>query len=252
MRTLKLHFPDEALPTLDTYLKQTREARVFRRAQAVREVVKGQRLQTVSDALHFTYSALRKWVHRFAHQGIQGLVDRPRPGRPPKVTCALAKHLDRLVDEDPLQHGSLHSQWSCQELATVLARQTGVQVSRESVRVVLKKKDISSSRPTGRLNPHPADLAYASLELAALEYQARRGEIILLYEDETILWRFALPRAGWWRTAQRARLPLRPLSQSQIKREEALKRQTWLRYRSWSRITSGVLLSVLGAQYRKS
>ena len=115
MRTLKLHFPDEALPTLDTYLKQTKEARVFRRAQAVREVVKGQRLQTVSDALHFTYSALRKWVHRFAHQGIQGLVDRPRPGRPPKVTCALAKHLDRLVDEDPLQHGALHSQWSCQE-----------------------------------------------------------------------------------------------------------------------------------------
>ena len=101
MRTLKLHFPDQALPTLETYLKQTKEARVFRRAQAVREVVKGQRLQTVSDALHWTYSALRKWVHRFANQGIQGLVDRPRPGRPPKVTCALAAHLDRLVDEDP-------------------------------------------------------------------------------------------------------------------------------------------------------
>ena len=60
----------------------------------------------------------------------------------------------------------------------------------------------------------------ALLELAALEYQARRGEIILLYEDETILWRFALPRAGWWRKAQRARLPTRPLSQSQIKRDE--------------------------------
>ena len=40
MRTLKLHFPDNALPTLDTFLKQTKEARVFRRAQAVRDVVK--------------------------------------------------------------------------------------------------------------------------------------------------------------------------------------------------------------------
>src|ERR1700745_2366206 len=64
MRTLKLHFPDDALPTLDTFLKQTKEARVFRRAQAVRNVVKGQRFQTVSDTLSFTYSALRKWVHR--------------------------------------------------------------------------------------------------------------------------------------------------------------------------------------------
>jgi transposase len=75
----------------------------------------------------------------------------------------------------------------------------------------------------------------------------------LLYEDETILWRFALPRAGWWRKAHRTRLLTRPLSQSQIKREESLKRQAWLQYRAWSRITSGVLLSVIGAvQYGTS
>jgi hypothetical protein len=106
---------------------------------------------------------------------------------------------------------------------------------------------LSFYRPTGRLDPAPADLAYGSLALAALEYQARRGEIIVLSEDETILWRFARPRAGWWRTAQRARLPTRPLSQSQITRDEALTRPVWLRYRAWSRITSGVLLSVIGA-----
>ena len=139
MRTLTLRFPDDALPTLDTFLKQTKEARVFRRVEALREVVKGQRLQTVSDTLSFTYSALRKWVHRFAHQGTPGLLDRPRPGRPPKVTCELEQHLNRLVDQDPLAHGALHSQWSCRELATVLARETGVQLGRESVRGVLKK-----------------------------------------------------------------------------------------------------------------
>jgi transposase len=140
MRTLKLHFPDDALPTLDSLLKQTKEARVFRRAQAVRNVVKGQRLQTVSDALQFTYSALRKWVYRFASQGTQGLVDRPRSGRPPKITCELEQHLHRLIDQDPLEHGSLHSQWSCRELATVFARDPGVQLGRESVRGVLKKR----------------------------------------------------------------------------------------------------------------
>jgi hypothetical protein len=69
----------------------------------------------------------------------------------------------------------------------------------------------------------------------------------VLYADATILWRLALPRAGWWRTAQRARLPLRPLSQSQSKRAEALKRQAWGQDRSWSRVTRGVLLSVIGA-----
>src|SRR5215470_6226673 len=141
MRTLKLRFPDGALPTLATFLHQTKETRVFRRAQAVREVVKGQRLQTVSDTFSFTYAALRKWVHRFAHQGTPGLIDRPRSGRPPKVTCALEQHLNRLVDQDPLAHGALHSQWSCQAHPTVLARENPFQIGRESLRCVLKKRE---------------------------------------------------------------------------------------------------------------
>ena len=75
----------------------------------------------------------------------------------------------------------------------------------------------------------------------------------MLYEDETIVWRFALPRLGWGRRTQRYRLSTRPLSQGQIKQEERRKRQAWLQYRSWSRITSGVLLSVIGAvQYGTS
>jgi transposase len=139
MRPLKSHFPANALPTLETVLKQTQEARVFRRAQAVREVVAGHHVNTVSATFHLANSALRKWVQRFAQEGLQGLLDRPRSGRPPKGTCELEQHLNRLVDQDPLQHGSRSSQWSCRELATVLAQQTGIQLGRESVRGVLKK-----------------------------------------------------------------------------------------------------------------
>jgi transposase len=139
MRPLKSHFRDDALTTLEPVLKQTKEARGFRRAQAVREVVAGHHVNAVSALFHFTNSALRKWVQRFAQQGPQGLLDRPRPGRPPNMTCELERHLQRLVDHDPLQHGAHSSQWSCRELATVLAQQTGIQLGRESVRGVLKK-----------------------------------------------------------------------------------------------------------------
>ena len=140
MRPLKSHFPDPALTTLETLLKQTKEARGFRRAQAVHAVVAGQHVSTVSATFHLANSALRQWVQRFAQEGPQGLRDRARSGRPPKVTCALEQHLHRLVDQDPLEHGSLSSQWSCRELATVLARETGVQLGRERVRGVLKKR----------------------------------------------------------------------------------------------------------------
>jgi len=140
MRPLKSHFPVHALTTLDTMLKQAKEARVFRRAQAVRAVVAGHHISTVSATFHLANSALRKWVQRFAQEGPQGLLDRARSGRPPKITCELEQHLNRLVDQDPLQHGAVSSQWSCRELATVFARETGVQLSRESVRSVLKKR----------------------------------------------------------------------------------------------------------------
>jgi transposase len=139
MRPLKSHFPAQALSPLDTVLKQTKEARVFRRAQAVHAVVAGQHVAAVSATFQLANSALRKWVQRFAREGPRGLLDRPRSGRPPKVTCELAQHLNRLVDQEPLQHGALSSQWSCRELATVLAQQTGIQLGRESVRCILKK-----------------------------------------------------------------------------------------------------------------
>ena len=62
MRPLNVPLSADALPALDTCIKQTKAARCFRRAQAVREVVKGNRIHPVADPLTFPSSALRKWV----------------------------------------------------------------------------------------------------------------------------------------------------------------------------------------------
>ena len=139
MRPLNSQFAHDALPTLDLFMKQAKATRVFRRAQAVREGTAGQTLKAVSETFHFTNSALRTWVQRFAHEGTVGLMDRPRSGRPPKLTCELEAHLNRLVDQDPLTSGSVYSQWSCPELAQVMAQQTGVELGRETIRLALKK-----------------------------------------------------------------------------------------------------------------
>src|SRR4029450_12585315 len=147
MRPLTSHFPDQALTTLDTLLKQTKEARVFRLARAAREVVAGHHINASCAAGRWRHSALRRWVQRFAQEGPQGLWDRPRSGRPPTVTCELEQHLNRLIDQDPLQHGAVSSQWSCRELATVFARETGVQLGRASVRCLLKKTRRASTAP---------------------------------------------------------------------------------------------------------
>jgi transposase len=149
MRTLTLHFAADALPTLNTFVKQTQEARICRRAQAVRDVVQGPRLHTVSDTRHFTSSARRKWVYRFAHQGTPGLGDRPRPGRPRNVTGALEPSRTRLVAPAPLEPGARSSPWHGRALATALAQPTGVQRGRESVRGVVKQSRSATRVPPG-------------------------------------------------------------------------------------------------------
>jgi transposase len=139
MRPLKSTFPADAVTTLATLLKQTKEARIFRRVQAVQAVVAGAPITTVSSTFRLADSALRKWVQRFAAQGVLGFRDRPRSGRPPKVTAEVTTRLTALITHDPLQHGALSSQWSCRELATTLTTETGVQLGRESIRRTLKK-----------------------------------------------------------------------------------------------------------------
>ena len=139
MRPLSSHFSPAALPTLATLLKHAKEARVFRRAQAVREVVAGHTIQALSTTFHFTHSARRKWVQRFAREGTGGLFDRLRSGRPAKMTGEITPQRNRLVEQDPLQHGAIHAQWSCRELATALRQQSGVQLGRDRVRGALKK-----------------------------------------------------------------------------------------------------------------
>jgi transposase len=64
-------------------LKQTKEARVLRRAPAVRAVVAGHHVTAVAATFYFTHSALRKWGQRFAHYGVSGRAsERPERTNP--------------------------------------------------------------------------------------------------------------------------------------------------------------------------
>jgi transposase len=139
MRPLSSQFPDDALSTLDSLMKQAKQTRGFRRVQAVRQVVAGHTVKATSQTFNFTNSALRKWVKRFAQEGSPGLLDRPRPGRPRIVTEEVQACIHHLMEQDPLAHGARSSQWNGRELSQVVSKQTGVILHPDTVRVVLKK-----------------------------------------------------------------------------------------------------------------
>ena len=56
---------------------------------------------------------LRDWVHRYDAQGVAGLADDPRSGRPPTLTPEQMQELKAIVlaGPDPERHGVVR--WRC-------------------------------------------------------------------------------------------------------------------------------------------
>ncbi len=60
------------------------------------------------------------------------------------MTAEVERVTMELIDNDPLQYKSIYSQWTCSELLRVVKEKTGVKISRETLRAILKKTDIAS------------------------------------------------------------------------------------------------------------
>ena len=133
-----LTFPSDSCAVLDHFLRTTKpDARVVRRAVAVRAVAAGWLRIEVSEAQGIDVASLRRWVGRFVHEGVAGLLDHPRSGRPYALTPEQEAVLMRLVGQAPEQCGVQRRRWTCATLNAEFFRQTGVQITNETVRRIL-------------------------------------------------------------------------------------------------------------------
>jgi transposase len=60
---------------------------------------------------------VRKWRRRYCQQGLDGMADAPRPGRPRKFAAHVAVEVKALACELPITTGKPLARWSCPELA---------------------------------------------------------------------------------------------------------------------------------------
>ncbi len=58
------------------------------RAQIVRRAARGHPNERIARELAITIDTVRMWRGRFAAEGLDGLADRPRSGRPTRRACA--------------------------------------------------------------------------------------------------------------------------------------------------------------------
>ncbi len=138
----------EGLAELDALYRTTRDARLRTRAQMV--LLAAERRMTAAAIAGIVRSGegtVRRWLSRYLAEGVEGLLDAPRPGAPPKVTTAYREELLRVVRRRPRSLDLPFSLWTLQRLADYMTEQTGIRVGDETVRCHLRAAGIVLSRP---------------------------------------------------------------------------------------------------------
>ena len=71
------------------------------RAGIILACLEGKEIQQVAEELGASIPTVRKWRQRFSQQGMKGLRDRPRPGKPAKYDSAFRDRVLALLEQPP-------------------------------------------------------------------------------------------------------------------------------------------------------
>jgi transposase len=180
--------------------------RVALRAHMVLLSDRGYSVPTIAVIHACGRDVVRTWLHRYAQQGVAGLEDQARSGRPPKDQLA-GPIVAAQVSQSPRCSGHIQACWSVALLTAFLARRFRLALSRSSVRRYLHHLGWRWARP--RLAPARKADPEAEVKGAALAQAARaaaQGLAHLLYRDESALHLLPLVRARWMK-GRRVRVP---------------------------------------------
>ncbi len=72
--------------------------------------------------------SLTRWVHRLNREGLAGLYDQPRPGRPTQLRTRVRQQLQRDLESPPERFGLPRVVWDGPTLAAHLRRRFGIHV----------------------------------------------------------------------------------------------------------------------------
>ena len=123
-------------------------------AQIVIRSWDGERVEAIARQLGCSDQTVRRRLHRFDEEGIEGLGDRAKPGRPRRLTTEDDSRIIALVRSAPpgklqrLSDGSLDArdeqesaQWSLDALVQA-SKEAGVQVQRSQIRRICLREGV--------------------------------------------------------------------------------------------------------------
>jgi transposase len=127
--------------------KRCGDGRVACRILAIAHVLDGMSRTDAARCCGMDRQTLRDWVHRYNAEGIAGLADAPRGGRPTALTSAQMAELRGLVlaGPDPARDGVVR--WRCVDLCGQIAERFDVEVHERTVGKLLHRMGLSHMQP---------------------------------------------------------------------------------------------------------
>lgn len=205
-----VHLSDEQREELERVSRQA-VGRVALRAQMVLLSDRGYPVPFIAVIHECGSDVVRNWLHRYQREGVAGLEDEPRAGRPRKDPLG-PQIVDAQASNSPGCSGYVQSRWTIGLLAAFLAVRFGLELSWSSVRRYLKLTDWHWGRP--RLAPASilrrkrdpeASAKLTAIEAALAVVASGMGH--LLYLDECDLHLLPVIRAMWMKKGRRVLVP---------------------------------------------
>ena len=119
------------------------------RLMAIAAVLDGASRKDAAKASLMTERALYDWILRFNAEGVDGLIDKPRSGRPPKLDEAQRAQVLQWVREGPDRERLGIVRWRLRDLCAEIERCFNITIGEDAVGRLLKRSGFShvSARP---------------------------------------------------------------------------------------------------------
>lgn len=139
---------------LERAYRTTSDADTRTRCHAILLSAAGRSAPEIARLLFMAPMSVRRWLARYEEGGVAALTSSRPPGRTPTWDEAFEWQLVDAAISDPRTRGQPFSGWTAARMADYLAATTGVRLSDERIRVLLRQHGYTLRR--GRAVPAPA------------------------------------------------------------------------------------------------
>lgn len=112
---------------------RTAPARLVERARIIWQAQQGQRVPDIADDLQLCEATVRQWLKRFNAQGLRGLEDAPRSGRPVTYTSEQVGEVIATSLTPPETLGLPFACWTLDRLEAYLNEEKGLPIKRSRI-----------------------------------------------------------------------------------------------------------------------